>query len=110
MTDLEKLKRDIGEWLEISDKATPGPWTYDYGSIHSNLDRICTVDSCSDLRPRIDVNGNFIADARTRLPKLSRALLVALAFIEGSECLWYAREDTCSRCVALAEIMKELNE
>lgn len=132
MTDIERLKAKIQEGFDLADRATPGPWEACLGSGLHECTAIHFVGNeqypyglfvCDLLpdwvmekkyKPDIEFkapNMEFIVDARTRVPALSRALLIAIEALNGIPATdpgWARRDQICGE--ALAAIEKELNK
>jgi len=106
MTDLETLLHEI---RERADKATEGPW--------SNLDEPGELHSCVLAEPCGDPfhiamqitrpeDEDFIAHARTDVPRLVKALEVALNFIDH---LHNCIDEPCGSCVVEDMVKKKLH-
>lgn len=83
---IEQIKEQLQRLIDLSDKATPGPWTLDnMGSNgpHAEVwDVLVGARICSGIFPR---NADLIALSRNISPSMARALLVTIGHLEFLE-------------------------
>lgn len=116
MTSTTRIKDKLKEMSERREKATPGPWSYDFdeNEIHSDsMQDFCgdPAHICEMLTPRRIDNAAFIAASRTEHEKLTRAVeLLIAALSDVEECL---ADGSPTRLIALlafdkvAEILED---
>ena len=100
MTTINQIKQELRDIIELSDKATPGPWVHHVEQ--GQVGDICTpdTDSVAMTQERIEIakkhgrehrkrqneqrniNASFIAASRNLTPKMARALLTAIIALE----------------------------
>jgi hypothetical protein len=92
MTTIDQIKQELRDIIELSDKATPGPWEHELqqDSIWSGHDFDLQVAHTmsnpgagmmwdDDQRRK---NAAFIADSRNLTPKMARVLLTLIEWLE----------------------------
>jgi hypothetical protein len=92
MTTIEDIKTELREIIELSDKATPAPWSiYDTGKVYpcpgieSGRNSIVVIgDENDDAGVRTGVqDATLIATSRNLTPKMAKALLTAIISLEA---------------------------
>jgi hypothetical protein len=91
MTTIEDIKTELREIIELSDKATPAPWSiydnggvYPYPGIESGRNSIVVIgDENDDAGVRTGVqDATLIATSRNLTPKMAKALLGVIEWLE----------------------------
>jgi hypothetical protein len=93
MTTIDQIKQQLRDIIELSDKATPGEWVARTGASYgSEVEHFVMrpeddVAICSECRDPIAdkhsaENAEFIAASRNLTPKMARALLGVIEWLE----------------------------
>jgi len=89
---IEDIKTELRDIIELSDKATPAPWSiYDTGKVYpcpgieSGRNSIVVIgDENDDAGVRTGVqDATLIATSRNITPRMAKALLTAIQVLEG---------------------------
>ena len=108
-TKLNLIKSALRESIEISSKATEGPWTYGvrYLACPSNDMEVAMIphgQPCHAGNPWME-NAKFLSHARTMTPLACKALLTAIEGLES--CYGYAADGDTTAYDTLFSITSE---
>ena len=91
-TTIDQIKQELRDIIELSNKATPGPWEHGYGNPLVRVKGYCVAstgnaefvaEDCPIIPFDEQVsNSELIAASRNLTPKMARALLGLIEWLE----------------------------